>query len=955
MRTFRAQTFGRRLATTRCTPHAVALLLTASLSATAAPAGPTPQVPDGGGAPGAFPNTSVSGVNVIAKGSTTFNSNVEVTGLDGQGPIPWSVNRYNRGDLALRLAPGDPTAALGNLNQGFIDFGDNSPGIAASQAWRPSPNYGVIIPTARQNGPIDWGDGEGPFYPTVAVSESSSGPGYSMTDGSFGGGNLDINTGRAGTHASSPEANFAFSAAWFPYDQGWLGGEAAGPNPEGVAGWTSPAAHAAGLSAGMIRWPQYPAESGVYGGLAELVLPGVDSLEDGMLFATSSDGGSDVNIVGVAPREAGAGWLVTLREDSEIDPETLAGAGQSEFQFVYVPFDAPGLIGGHIVGTDGSKRKAAGEFTVQRTGTGTYELTIPGKTGSSGMLLLQVADLESGTSTPLASRAFLSHEFSNGRFVIQSRKTTGDTTADLADASFYVAWVDFQSPLTAPAGPRLRSQPAVVVSGEEVVAREIGVAASTDAPEILVLSVDSTNPAGLIDPLTQQPATVAVVGRFYDPRNLTPVGDPFVVLGTPVGALSRLDVKYNPVSKQYVAVANARTYNAAGKDAALVALVNSPGAGATGAPLAKSWVHDPDSDDSYDDVAVAVSSKNGNFLLVAERKFADEGEGAVGALYDKGGALLTPPMTRLDILQAAGDEDDPDVIYHAGLDAFVYISNTDSAGGLVNRIAGSIVDAAPDSQGRLVVRPEQPLGDGEPAGTAEGHPASLVNPFNGELITAYDWGNNTPNGDLSYINLGTPPSYTFTPARAEVPYLRGTGGSPFRHQHPQLAADSDRGVIVVGFNATGSEAGLPEAYAFVVLGPDGLPLPSQLGAPYLLADSPGGLGNSANYHNLTYSPAAGAFVVAYSSNPGVTYLTSLQVTSSHLAPVTPPSLSVSRSGGSVVVTWPASATGYQLQNTATLVPAAWAVSGLTPVVENGVNKVTLTPDAASQFLRLAKP
>lgn len=311
-------------------PASFAALLTALSTVMAAPPGPTPQIPDGGGAPGPFPNTSVSAVNVIAKGSTVFNSNVDVPGLDGQGPIAWSVNRYNRGDLALRLAPGDPTAALGNLGQGFIDFGDNSPGLAASQAWRPSPLFGVIIPTARQNGPVDWGDGEGPLFPTVAISWASSGPGYSMTDGSFGTGNLDINTGRAGTHASSPEANFSFSTSWFPYDQGWLGGDVAGPNAEGGSAWTAPNAHAAGLSAGLVKWLQYPADSGVYGGLAELRLPGVNALEDGMLFATSADGSSDVNIVGVAPKDDGSGWLVTVREDSATDAETLAVAGQSD-------------------------------------------------------------------------------------------------------------------------------------------------------------------------------------------------------------------------------------------------------------------------------------------------------------------------------------------------------------------------------------------------------------------------------------------------------------------------------------------------------------------------------------------------------------------------------------------------------------------------------------------------
>lgn len=944
---------------TKAKSAALGSLLAVAATAVAAPPGPAPQVPEGGGPPGAFPNTSVSAVNVIAKGSTEFNGNVEVAGLDGNGPIPWSVNRYNRGDFALRVSPGDPAAALDNLNQGFIDFGDNSPGLAASQAWRPSRLFGVIIPTARQNGPIDWGDGEGPFYPTVALSWASSGPGYSMTDGGFGTGDLDINTGRAGTHASSPEANFSFSTTWFPFDQGWLGGDVAGPNAEGGSSWTAPNAHAAGLSAGLVKWLDYPAGSGLYGGVAELRLPGVNALEDGMVFATSSDGGSDVNVVGVAPKEDGSAWLVTVREDAATDAEMLADAGQSEFEFVYVPFDAPRLVGGYISGANGAKLKAVGDFTITRTGTGAYELTVPGKTGSDGTLLLQVADFEPGTAEPLASRAFLSYEYKNGKFVIQSRKTTTDTTADLADANFYVAWVDFSAPLAPPDGPRMRSLAAVAVSGDGVAAKDCGVAVNTDASEALVTYIDSNNYGGYIDPITQLVPVAAMVGRFYDPTTLAPTSDPFVIFGNTVGALNRCDVKYNPVSKQYVVVANARGDGDLGMDVPLIALVNPAAVAGANSPVAKAWVHHPDTDQSYDDIAVAVSSKNGNFLLVAERKAANEGESTIGCLYDKTGARLTPSFTRLDLLQSVGDEDDPDVVYLEGPDAFLYLSNTDndngSTGTLHNRIVGSIVDTVPDGQGKLVVRTEQPLSDGLPEGRPEGHPASLWNPFNGQLITAYDAGNGTAQGDLSFFNLGTPPSYVFSPAQPEIPYLDGTPGNPFNHQHPQLAADPEHGVIVVGFNATGSTVGLPEAYVYRVLGPDGHPLPSQLGAPYFLADSPGGLGTSVDYHNVKYSPISKSFLAVFTSNPGITYLAALQVTSSHLAPVTPPSLTITAQGPNVVLSWPASATGFDVQTSSSLSPVAWQSAGLTPTVDGDVNKVTVPASGAAQFFRLSKP
>jgi hypothetical protein len=371
----------------------------------------------------------VTGVNVIAKGSSTaFDGNVEVTGFEGSGPVPWSINRYNRGDFAMRLAPADPVAAALVMNQGFTQFsGASNPSLPENQSWRPSANLGVAIPTARQNGPINWQDGEGNFYPTVAISAASSGSGYSMVNGSFGGGNLDINTGRAGTHGSSPEANCSYSVAWFPYDAGWLGGNIGNPvsGDSSVARWDGRDQHAAGLSAGIMTWAIAPTAA-AYGGLGTLRLPGVNATADGMLFTTSSQGNSDVNIVGVAPvrdeATGASGWNVTIREDSAVAKDEVSQS-QSQFEFVYVPYNAKNLIGGQIEGTTGNKLKSAGTFTVARTGTGTYEMSVPGKTASSGTLLLQVADFEEGTDVPMASKAFFSYEFNatSGKFVIQSR------------------------------------------------------------------------------------------------------------------------------------------------------------------------------------------------------------------------------------------------------------------------------------------------------------------------------------------------------------------------------------------------------------------------------------------------------------------------------------------------------------------------------------------------------
>ncbi len=53
-----------------------------------------------------FPNTAVTAVNVIARGSRTFNSSVDAPGLDGQGPVSWSVNTLEDGMLFATSAGG---------------------------------------------------------------------------------------------------------------------------------------------------------------------------------------------------------------------------------------------------------------------------------------------------------------------------------------------------------------------------------------------------------------------------------------------------------------------------------------------------------------------------------------------------------------------------------------------------------------------------------------------------------------------------------------------------------------------------------------------------------------------------------------------------------------------------------------------------------------------------------
>jgi hypothetical protein len=351
---------------------------------------------------------------------------------------------------------------------------------------------------------------------------------------------------------------------------------------------------------------------------------------------------------------------------------------------------------------------------------------------------------------------------------------------------------------------------------------------------------------------------------------------------------------------------------------------------------------------------VAVSSANGNFILVAEHKVAGEQEGVYGVLFSPIHVALAGPA-RLDRLQPAGDEDDPDVIYLPGRDVFMYLSNTDGAV-LGNRIVGSVIQTVPGAGGILQVSgPEQSLA--VTTGISQGHPASIENPFNGEIITAFDTGgNDVATGELSYFDIGAGPAYTFTEAHAQMPYLAGAAGNPFAHQHPQLDVDPSAGMFVLGHQARASTVGLPDGYVFSVLDSDGAVMPSQLGAPYYLIDAvAGGIETTVNFHNIKYDAFSDSFLaVAAGGGSGsrALYLAAVQLTSSLLSGA--PALTIQREGNNVVIRWPASATGYALESSASLGAPSWSAVAGAPEVDGSFLKRTLPIGSGARFFRLIR-
>ena len=352
---------------------------------------------------------------------------------------------------------------------------------------------------------------------------------------------------------------------------------------------------------------------------------------------------------------------------------------------------------------------------------------------------------------------------------------------------------------------------------------------------------------------------------------------------------------------------------------------------------------------------MAVSPINGNIALVAELSSpADEGEAVIGALMNSQGELLTEPVQRIDrVTDSTRDEDDPDIIYLPKKDVFLFITNTDVAPDSPNRIGGAVIETAPGPNGTLVTTPLQFLGTNRLEGLSEGHPASIENPWNGEILTAFDYGNDQPNGDVSYYSLGSAPTYSFTQARPQAPYLVGTGKNPFGHRHPQVAVDPVAGVILIGVNIGGSEVGIPDGVGFKLLDPEGAFLPgvSEETQIHILAETGAPIAGDPNSWNVKYDSFSGGFIFAWYARSVGMSIARLNVTSNHL-PVASPSLAITRTSTGVEIRWPSSASGFELQSRGAVDSGTWERVNATVDTQGEFQVVSLAAGAAASYFRL---
>lgn len=424
-----------------------------------------------GALPGAYPLT-VTGANVNA--SPGINSTLGGSGSDdllvsfpSAGPIKWTDSRHNEGDVALLIGPSvpsDPSYYPPNSHINYKPIADGQPFANTTLAWRVNQFRGALLASVRHNG-VNNGDNfngspVGTIHGTAYFNNNfGQGWGFNADTGEFangGSGSSDMQMGVAGTDAGTGEAVFNTGVAYFPYEQGWTGAWV--NNNQGFDGPGSFGGFSPDLTdpSAIVNWTN---------SIATVTLPGVNSATDGMLFVAAADGDNANDIAAAFP--TAGGWKVAVREDNDTDVTgNTINLTVNEFQFLYVPYTAGGLVGGHINGNTGAAIKSAGDaqFDLTRTSEGQYAISVYNadgvtkKNGDAGMLILSVAGTIPTDGT-LPDRTFLSYQYDSGsgNFIVQSREQTSTsggtenvfgTQLPLRDSDFYFTWVDFANPLT---------------------------------------------------------------------------------------------------------------------------------------------------------------------------------------------------------------------------------------------------------------------------------------------------------------------------------------------------------------------------------------------------------------------------------------------------------------------------------------------------------------------------
>jgi hypothetical protein len=306
---------------------------------------------------------------------------------------------------------------------------------------------GVLLVSARENGGRT--DGLGiPFWPIPGTTAAPA-AGPTNADGTI---NIYIRNRIGATANVLSNSNVA--AAYFPYSEGWIGGALRNEANGGNANATS---SLNGITLPSILINTNAIESGV----SRLFVPGVtDTRQQGLLFVNHSK--NEDNQASVAPTPSGDAFIVGVHNGGNaLTPEP------DPYSFVYIPHGTAGVTMASIHGASGPNMQPTvmnktGDFTITRTDVGTYRLSIPGQSPTSGVLMTNTGGQINASATSVVNHV-VTYQADGNDWIIQTRDWgQGSATVPVIDPvlenplaersqSFQFAFMPFTGGPTAPA------------------------------------------------------------------------------------------------------------------------------------------------------------------------------------------------------------------------------------------------------------------------------------------------------------------------------------------------------------------------------------------------------------------------------------------------------------------------------------------------------------------------
>ena len=347
--------------------------------------------------------------------------------------VQHNLNNSNN-SVTVSIPTGQSTAAFSVVALGTASYAEHSNGdyfIQAGSRIEDDLLNGIMIASVAENGR------SGTFHVASAPAGSRGQYWIAVAKTGSSGNENDVNVG----------------VAYFPFHQGWTCGRLTVVNENG-ASWSFMGSENIMLGDTLTQLPQgieisdpnlllRPggswASSEGSRGIWNLEIPGVDSIEDGVLLVCSGE--NEDNYASATPWPDGSGWAISLKDSGSNGTGTEGGP----LNFVYVPYSTGNMVAGRVGGS-GSVFSGTSGFSLASTGTGTVRLDIDGYAPADGTLI--VSSENDGASVD----DFNTYEPEGDHWMIQTRDLPNSGLSNPSSGQFVFAFFPFDNPPVRPGG-----------------------------------------------------------------------------------------------------------------------------------------------------------------------------------------------------------------------------------------------------------------------------------------------------------------------------------------------------------------------------------------------------------------------------------------------------------------------------------------------------------------------